>query len=415
MNNPKLAFFLIPVFCLFCGCVSFADDCVECHKAVTPDIVGDWQLSGHSKNGVGCMACHGDKHKSFSDASSAVMPLPQTCAQCHKEQFEQFSRGKHALAWSSMKAMPSAHWQTMLMIEGMKGCGGCHKIGLKSEDDARELKKYGAVSGMVSCDACHTRHTFSIQEARQPQACQTCHMGFDHAQWEMYSSSKHGVRYLLKQSGVLPDSASAPACQTCHMPKGDHAVRAAWGFLGLVMPLPEDKDWASDRSVILRALGVIDEEGKPASRMDVVKSQDMLRFTPGSWQDARDKMTANCIRCHAVDFVRREFSKNDSLIREADRIMAQGINIVAGLYRDGLLKKPENYSLPFPDLLAFSDAPSAIEQKLFLMFSEYRMRSFQGAFHINPDYSFWYGFSSMKQALVEIKDMDAQLRSGRAR
>ena len=37
----------------------------------------------------------------------------------------------------------------------------------------------------ASCDACHTRHTFSAEEARQPQACQTCHMGFDHAQWEM--------------------------------------------------------------------------------------------------------------------------------------------------------------------------------------------------------------------------------------
>ncbi len=26
----------------------------------------------------------------------------------------------------------------------------------------------------------------------EPQACQTCHTGFDHPQWEMYSSSKHG-------------------------------------------------------------------------------------------------------------------------------------------------------------------------------------------------------------------------------
>ena len=70
---------------------------------------------------------------------------------------------------------------------------------------------------MASCDACYTRHTFSKKEAQQPQACQTCHMGFDHPQWEMYSASKHGVRYLLKQSNVLPAGTPAPKCQTCHM------------------------------------------------------------------------------------------------------------------------------------------------------------------------------------------------------
>jgi hydroxylamine dehydrogenase len=45
-----------------------------------------------------------------------------------------------------------------------------------------------------------------------------------------------------------------------------------------------------------------------------------------------------------------------------------------------------------------------------LMFSEYRMRAFQGAFHSNPDYAFWYGWSALKQALTEIQEMDAQLR-----
>ena len=38
----------------------------------------------------------------------------------------------------------------------------------------------------------------------------------------MYSASKHGVRYLLKQNGILPETAAAPTCQTCHMRNGDH-------------------------------------------------------------------------------------------------------------------------------------------------------------------------------------------------
>src|SRR5574337_1989163 len=112
----------------------------------------------------------------------------------------------------------------MALTEGMKGCGGCHKIGLKREKEIQDLSREGHAFGVASCDACHTRHSFSVKEARQPQACQTCHMGFDHPQWEMYSASKHGVRALLKQIGTLPESAAAPTCQTCHMQEGNHSV-----------------------------------------------------------------------------------------------------------------------------------------------------------------------------------------------
>jgi hypothetical protein len=38
-------------------------------------------------------------------------------------------------------------------------------------------------------------------------------MGFDHPQWEMWSASKHGVRYLLTQNGTLPEGTPAPTCQ----------------------------------------------------------------------------------------------------------------------------------------------------------------------------------------------------------
>ncbi len=44
--------------------------------------------------------------------------------------------------------------------------------------------------------------------------------------------------------------------------------------------------------------------------------------------------------------------------------------MVAGLYQDGILKKPEGYAHPFPNLLALHDAPTPIEQKLFVMQGE---------------------------------------------
>ena len=37
------------------------------------------------------------------------------------------------------------------------------------------------------------------------------------------------------------------------------------------------------------------------------------------------------------------------------------------------------------------------------MFLEHRMRAFQGAFHMNPDYVTWYGLAEMQRDLVDIK------------
>ena len=401
---------IIFLFSLFLASSALAQQCVECHKKITPNIVSDWQLSQHSKNEVDCSVCHGDQHRSAQDVDKVRIPTPETCGACHETQVQQFKNGKHALAWAAMKAMPTTHWQPMALIEGMKGCGGCHKIGLKTEAEINELKKNGAGFGTASCDACHTRHIFSTQEARQPQACQTCHMGFDHPQWEMYSASKHGVRYLLKQNKTLPETVAAPTCQTCHMQEGNHAVRTAWGFLAVRLPMPEDKQWAADRATILQGLGVLDPDGKPTARLDVVKAADVVRLTQEDWQKERDKMVKTCNQCHSVNFARAELEKGDQMIREADRLMAEAIRIVAALYKDGILAKPKAYAYAFPDLLTFHDAPTTIEQRLFVMYLEHRMRAFQGTFHANPDYALWYGWSEMQRDLTEIKTIAEELR-----
>jgi hydroxylamine dehydrogenase len=387
-----------------------AQVCVECHKKITPNIVSDWQLSKHNQNKIGCSDCHGDQHKSAQDVAKVKIPTPDTCADCHPDRVKQFKGGKHAAAWAAMKAMPTIHWQPMELTEGMKGCGGCHKIGLKSEAEIKVLRKSGAGFGVASCDACHTRHTFSVQEAKQPQACQTCHMGFDHPQWEMYSGSKHGVRFLLKQIKMLPATVSAPTCQTCHMQGGNHGVLTAWGFLAVRLPMPEDKQWAADRVPILQALGVLDPEGKPTARLDVVKAANVARLTQEDWQRERDNMIKTCNRCHSVNFAKGELVKGDMMIKDADHLMAEAIRIIADLYKDGVLPKPKTYSYAFPDLLTFHDAPTVIEQKLFVMFLEHRMRAFQGTFHANPDYALWYGWSEMQRDLTEIKEMATEMR-----
>ncbi len=405
---------VIVVFCLLYALSaagqSSASQCIECHSKVTPNIVSDWKLSKHSQVEVTCVACHGDQHSSASDVSKVKIPTPDTCATCHQTQVQQFRKGKHAIAWAAMKAMPTIHWQPMAMTIGEKGCGGCHKIGDKSLLEIVELRQGGSEFGAAQCDACHTRHTFSVEEAKQPQACQTCHMGFDHPQWEMYSASKHGVREDLKQRKILPADAAAPTCQTCHMQEGNHEVRTAWGFLAVRLPLPEDKEWAADRATILQALGVLDPNGKPTALVDTVKAADLARLTQEDWQRERDKMLKTCNQCHSGNFAKQQLQQGDDMIRQADHLMAQAILIVAGLYQDGTLPKPSNYTYAFPNLLTFHDAPTVIEQKLFVMYLEHRMRTFQGTFHASPDYALWYGWSEMQRDLTEIKELAADMR-----
>jgi len=194
------------------------------------------------------------------------------------------------------------------------------------------------------------------------------------------------------------------------MQDGNHEVRTAWGFLAVRLPMPADTQWAADRATILQGLGVLDPVGNPTGRLDVVKAADVARLTQEDWQRERDKMLATCSQCHSTNFAKGELEKGDDMIRQADRLMAEGIRIVAGLYEDGLLEKPESYAYPFPDLLTFHDAASVIEQRLFVMFLEHRMRTFQGTFHANPDYALWYGWSEMVQDLQEIKEMAAEIR-----
>jgi len=233
------------------------EGCVTCHEKISPGQVADWRASKHSKQEVSCSDCHGDQHTSAEDYDLAKLSDEKLCAQCHEEQFEQFSKGKHNFGWTSMNALPVTHLEPDELIEGGRGCGGCHNMGVKSETQKKDQLSKGYRYQNNSCDECHTRHAFSKREALNPRACQQCHMGFDHPQWEMWSSSKHGNRYFAKLAGDLPKGAAAPKCQDCHMLDGNHENRTAWGFLGVRLPFPEDPQWKADRLAILKALGVI--------------------------------------------------------------------------------------------------------------------------------------------------------------
>lgn len=377
--------------------------CIDCHKRISPKMVADFSRSKMSKK-FSCEKCHGVSHRNENDVSKVMLPTVWTCRNCHEKQAEQYLTGKHALAFEAIDALPFTHMQPASFVAGQKGCGGCHSMGLLTPAD-RETKERKYYRYGMDCRNCHGRHAFSKAEAAEPEACMTCHMGFDHPQWEMWSSSKHGVTYLLNRQISPENKDRAPKCQTCHMPGGDHRVFSAWGFLGVRLP-EADRTWAKDRSTILKGLGVLDAAGKPTDRLELVKKLKMARLSKEAFDAERQRFVGVCNQCHTPAFVTANFINADRMLKNADTLFAEAIEIVAGLKGEGLIGDGPGY----PDLLSLYEVDTRIETVLFDMFMDHRTKAFQAGFHMNPDYATWYGYAGLKKDLVEIKEIAKSLR-----
>ncbi|RLE18126.1 MAG: cytochrome C, partial [Acidobacteria bacterium] len=360
--------------------LAVSSDCEDCHATISPLMVEDFNRGVMSKT-MTCADCHGEEHTSADDADKAKLPTIATCQACHEEQAEQYLAGKHAKGLLAIEVLPFTHGQPDAYIEGQKGCGGCHTLGMldeeKRQSESREYYKYG-----MDCQNCHTRHAFSKAEAQEPEACMTCHMGFDHPQWEMWSTSKHGVAYLLDR-----ETHRGPKCQDCHMAEGNHFVRTPWGFLGVRLP-EEDEEWMGYRATILMGLGVLDAEGQPTPLLDVVVAGDMARLDAETFNAERKRITDVCVKCHSPSYVDDNMANADKMLKEADKLFAEAITIIMNLRKDGVITVKEGDGV-YPQLLSFYEVDTKVEQILYEMFMDHRMKTFMGAFHINPDYTTW--------------------------
>jgi hypothetical protein len=384
--------------------VDSRDACVDCHVKLQPGIVSDWELSKHARSQVGCAACHGRAHRSAEDVAAAELPTIDTCQRCHQLQAAQFRASKHARAWMAVKALPTFHHLSQETPDEPGGCAACHRIGLKTPAEAAALKKAGANRGQASCDACHTRHLFSAMEARQPEACRTCHGSL---QYDAWAESKHGTRHLLKQSGRLPSDAAAPTCQVCHLQNGDHSNRTPWGNLALRLPSPEDGDpaWSADRYTQLYALGMVDELGGDGPRASAFMGAGLVVIDRIDFQNESYKLVQACRQCHGAAFVRQELDRRYGMVRRADALAASAVREVQALYADGVL--PKEGPGPYPDLV---EAPLGhpVEQRLAAMFFDHRTKLVATAFHMSPEVATWR--SALAQDLLEIERQADEVR-----
>ncbi len=363
--------------------------CAQCHREETPAVVHQFERSEHSRANVTCYDCHqaGDGQEAYDHynfrLASDVTSL--NCSGCHRTEYEQFARSRHALpAWSAVSgtdgmsseqlAFGERHHpgavdrpaNALAQKEGLAatqtGCLGCHQIGRPNRD--------GSIG---SCTECHSRHSTSIELAREPQICGQCHMGPDHSQIEIYNESKHGALYAAQRTTmdlrVEPKRLTTadmpvPTCATCHLS----------GLDGLKVT----HDTTERLSYWLFA---------PVSEK-----------RPGHAR-AQSEMQETCLRCHASSSVTRFYEEAEAVLAATNHRVREGESLMAALRDEGLLT-PE----PFDEPIEF----------LYFDYWHYFGRTAKhGAFMGGADFVQWHGNYELLLKLAEMKDMANELRDER--
>ncbi len=382
--------------------VAQGQDCITCHEQQSPGIVAQWNDSKHSEAGVSCADCHqaGDEDiDGFEHHGQriSVIVSPKDCSQCHVDEFDQQKGSHHAKAAEILGSLDNLLGE---VVGGepavVVGCRQCHGSEVKIDETGRPTADTWPNTGMGrinpdgsrgSCSACHTRHSFSVAQARQPESCGKCHMGPDHPQIEIWNESKHGILYHANREKMNLDSEewvagkdyfTGPTCASCHMGAGgdegvthDVGQRISW----TLRPPVSDKL----NMVVYEDLSKKDVMGESPELPAVGETHDGKKVTEViTWQDRRDKMQEVCIQCHAKPFVESFYTQYDNLVVLYNEKFAKPAKaIMADLKAEGIISKAN-----------FDDQ---IEWIWWELWHHEGRRARHGASMMGPDYAWWHG------------------------
>jgi hypothetical protein len=296
----------------------------------------------------------------------ATLVTPKDCGACHEKETREVSESYHA---SAGEILESADAYLAHVAAGepaaILGCESCHgaKVKIDPKMENRLSPKSWPNSGIGrinpdgskgSCNACHSRHTFSKTQARQPESCSKCHLGPDHPQKEVYEESKHGNAYYTQKEMmglssdrwiVGRDYAAAPTCATCHMSattaqKVTHDVgnRLKWTLRPVVSKHKEE------------------------------------------WKTKRTNMKDVCMACHGKPFADGHFSQFDAAVYlYNDKFAKPAQHIMQMIQERKLLKNKSKFS-------------NKVEWEFWELWHHEGRRARHGASMMGPDYTWWHGF-----------------------
>ncbi len=373
--------------------------CIECHKKEHPGIFADWANSRHASANITCYDCHKaeafdpdvskDHDAQYKDydkkygAGKLTVPVsavvtPKDCSRCHPDEAKQYGISKHA---NTMEII----WKIdPWLINGMNsdferaaGCYHCHGTVLKVKDGKLDPETWPNVGvGRInldgskgSCTSCHTRHRFSVSEARKPEACGQCHLGPDHPQIEIYTESKHGDIYAAQGDDYRWDSAPgtwtagvdyrAPTCAACHI---------------------------SGTGTVLTSHDVTERLAWELQSPLTVRPSEFKAFpAQTNWETERNKMKEVCKQCHGKTWTDGHFEKTDKVVQEYNEVYFKPAKkMLDDLYAKGLM-----------DSSRFFD--EKLEVEYYELWHHEGRRARMGAAMMAPDYSWWHGFYECKK------------------
>ncbi len=373
--------------------------CIQCHKAESPGLFVDWTHSRHASANITCYDCHkaeeSDKDvsrshykqyersdqkygtKEYKVPISAVV-TPKDCSRCHPDEAKQYGLSKHAntmeIIW---KIDPWLNIGMNSDFERAAGCYHCHGTVLKLTDDKLDPETWPNVGvGRInldgskgSCTSCHTRHRFSVMEARKPEACGQCHLGPDHPQIEIFMESKHGDIYTAFTDEYNWTAAPGtwtpgvdyrgPTCASCHM--------SGAGNVLTTHDVTERLSWELQAPLTIRP-----EDFKPLPAKT-------------NWKTERDKMKEICLQCHGRDWTDSHYEKMDKVVEEYNEVYFKPAKkMLDDLYEKKLL-----------DESRFFD--ERLEVEYYELWHHEGRRARMGAAMMAPDYSWWHGFYECKK------------------
>ncbi len=399
--------------------------CIACHYKQTPNIVKDWEKSKHGKYGVTCSVCHEAKEGEFGleHHGYKVSPVvsPKKCAECHKYEYETFSKSKHAFA--AVNGPLSPWWKAMLekglnpldpetakqnpprefvrnvttplfptggvlkkigLLDDLNrenqvlGCMECH--GSYVYYDGEKLRGWpnlgiGRVNpdgSLGSCSSCHSPHKFSIKEARMPETCGKCHLGPDHPQIEQYlKNTYHGVRYKAESKNWNWEARpwkvgvdfSAPTCSVCHM----GGIADASGKV--IVPSTHD----------VGAMLKWETQG-PFNFYQSSNPNKVIGFTPDKElaEQNRERMKKICQACHSPRWVDQYFESYEKVLEDYNKTAKYAKSLLDKMYEEGLID-PSNKLDEFPEQMWY-----------YIWHHDGRIWRF-GAAMMSPDYAHWEG------------------------
>lgn len=350
---------------------ALAGTCLTCHKEKSPGIYRQWFNSAHGVHNITCLDCHGaqkDDQDSFThyDALIATLVTPKDCGRCHAPEMNEVSRSHHAKAGQILESadayLANAAAGYPAAIQGCESCHGC-RVKLDPRSPNRLSLKNWPNSGIGrinpdgssgACNACHTRHSFSKAQARQPESCGKCHLGPDHPQKEIYEESKHGNTYYTNLDKmnldadrwvVGQDYSAAPTCATCHLSatsrqKTSHDVgaRISWTL-----------------------------------RPEISKKLD-------NWEIKRQNMKQVCSACHGSVFVNGHFYQYDASVNlYNEKFALPAGRIMEIVKKNNLLKNTAAFA-------------NTLEWIYWELWHHEGRRARHGAAMMGPDYTWWHGF-----------------------